>query len=168
MDQTNQNIADDEGNNEDERKLSPINTHPSANRNPKKRKVNVENAMEVETSHTDGSDSFVYLVIDGRMSQPIEVKVVTGDNLNKIKDRLKIQTRPYFDSIPTFEIELFESDEHKKPLKSVVTWNSKVEWGTQTQPLIVKVNPSMVTVAPVNTGNSVAIFGKCLFCCVFE
>ena len=117
--------------------------------------------MEVETSHTDGKETCVYLVIDGRMSQPIEVKVAKGDSLNKIKERMKIQSRPYFDSIPTFEIELFESKKHKKPLNAFVTWNSDVKWGTQTQPLIVKINPSMVKVAPVNTGSSTAAVGKC-------
>ena len=59
----NRKIAAGEDNNEDEKKSSAINTHPSANRNPKKRKVEVENAMEVETSHTDGKDPFVYFSI---------------------------------------------------------------------------------------------------------
>ena len=163
MDQTNQNIADDEGNNEDERKLSPINTHPSANRNPKKRKVNVENAMEVETSHTDGKDPFVYYRIfhNEQMSRITRINVKDNDCIDYIIDEIKKKERPYFDGVPAIGIELFESNEHTELLNTFVTWNSNVEWGTQTQPLIVKVNPSMVTVAPVNTGSSTAAVGKC-------
>ena len=74
---------------------------------------------------------------------------------------MKIQSRPDFDTIASYRIELFESNEHTEPLNAVVTWNSNVKWGTQTHPLIVKVNPSMLTDAPVNTGNSVAAVGKC-------
>ena len=52
-------IAAGEDNNEDEKKSSAINTHPSANRNPQKRKLEVENAMQVETPNTDGKVPFV-------------------------------------------------------------------------------------------------------------
>jgi hypothetical protein len=161
----NRKIAASEDNDEDEKKSSAINTHPSANRNPKKRKVEVENAMEVETSHTDGKDPFVYfsLLLD-KEKQRWEIskaKVKPGDEIDDIRKKIKRETSPYFDGVPAIGIELFESDEHTEPLKSVVKWHSEVEWGTQTHPLIVKVNPSMVTVAPVNTGNSVAAVGKC-------
>ena len=126
--------------------------------------------MEVETSHTDSKEPFVYYRIfhNEQMSRITRIKVKDKDYIDSIIDEIKIKERPDFDSIASHRIELFKSNEHTEPLNAFVTWNSNVEWGTQTQPLIVKVKSSMVTVAPVNTGNSVATFGKCLFCCVFE
>ena len=161
----NRKIAAGEDNNEDEKKSSAINTHPSANRNPKKRKVEVENAMEVETSHTDSKEPFVYfsLLLDKQQQSWImsKVKVKPGDDIDDIREKIKKKERPDFDTIASYRIELFESKKHKKPLNAFVKWHSEVEWGTQTQPLIVKVKSPMVTVAPVNTGNSAAAVGKC-------
>ena len=119
--------------------------------------------MEVETSHTDSKDPFVYYGIfhNEQMSRITRIKVKDKDYIDSIIDEIKIKERPYFDGVPAVGIELFESNEHTEPLNAVVTWNSNVKWGTQTQPLIVKVKSSMVTVAPVNTGNSVAAVGKC-------
>ena len=161
----NRKIAAGEDNNEDERKSSAINTHPSANRNPKKRKVEVENAMEVETSHTDGKDPFVYfsLLLDKQQQSCImsKVKVKPGDEIDDIRKKIKRENSNALALVDATQLELFESKKHKKPLNAFLTWNSNVKWGTQTQPLIVKVNPSMVTVAPVNTGSSAAAVGKC-------
>ena len=84
----NRKIAAGEDNNEDERKSSAINTHPSANRNPKKRKVEVENAMEVETSHTDSKEPFVYYRIfhNEQMSRITRIKVKDKDYIDSIID----------------------------------------------------------------------------------
>ena len=94
----NRKIAAGEDNNEDERKSSAINTHPSANRNPKKRKVEVENAMEVETSHTDSKEPFVYfsLLLDKQQQSWImsKVKVKPGDEIDDIRKKIKRENSP--------------------------------------------------------------------------
>ena len=165
MDQTNRNITANDDNDEDDREPSAINTHPSANRNPQKRKLEVENAMQVETPNTDGKVPFVYfsLLLDKQQQSWVmsKVKVKPGDDIDDIREKIKKKYSNALALVDAGLLELFESDVHTEPLNAFVKWHSEVEWGTQTQPLIVKVKSPMVTVAPVNTGSSAAAVGKC-------
>ena len=119
-----------------------------------------------ESSSSNGDETydnlqqevFVYYTvsIDGRQSRITKINVSKGDDIDSIIDEIKTKGRPDFDDVPGYRIELFESVKHKEPLHALETWNPSVTWGTKQHPLIVKVNPSMVTV-----NNSFAAVGKC-------
>ena len=123
----------------------------------------------LESYNDQKPDFFVYftLSIDGRKSMILtKINVKPGDEIDDIRKEIKKETSPYFDDVPTFGIELFESNNKEEPLNALETWNHNVTWGTKQSPLIVKVNPSMVAVK-----NSMATVGKCgmiLYCILFE
>ena len=120
--------------------------------------------LEDEAPSTDNRDFFVHLAIESRMSQPLEIKVSEGDNLNKIKERMKIHASPDFDDVPAYRIELFESVERTEPLNALEMWKPNVSWGTKQQPLMVKVNPLITRVAAVSPWeNSASKYVFCLY-----
>ena len=135
---------------------------------------NHDNNEEIETENemskhlendTTGSKHLYYTVFrDGRQSQIAKTKVNKGDDIITIKEMIKIQCSPDFDSIPSYRIELFESllFEREEPLNALEKWNTKVTWGTEKQPLIVKVNHltarSVAAVSPWENSH-----GECAF-----
>ena len=95
------------------------------------------------TNSTAGErDGIVYVVVDGLMSQILEIKVKQGDSIPTIQEKIKSKGSPAFDSVPVFSIHLFlfkkqMVTEFTKPLDATMKWNSEVTWGTVEQPLLV-------------------------------
>ena len=123
----------------------------------------------LESYNDQKPDLFVYftLSIDGRKSMILtKINVKPGDEIDDIRKEIKKENSNVLASVDAGQIELFESNNKEEPLNALETWNHNVTWGTKQSPLIVKVNPSMVTV-----NNSVATVGKCgmiLYCILFE
>ena len=89
--------------------------------------------------------------IDGQTSRVMTIKVKNEDYIDSIIDEIKTKNGVLLSSVDPAQIELFESIEEGEPLNALKTWNPSVSWGTKLQPLMVKVNTSMVAV------------GKCIF-----
>ena len=126
---------------------------------------NEETETENEMSKNFENEHVYYTVFrDGRQSQIAKIKVNKGDDIIAIKEKIKVQCSPDFDSIPAYRIELFESSlfGQQEPLNALEKWNMKVTWGTEKQPMIVKVNPltarSVVAVSPWENSH-----GECVF-----
>jgi hypothetical protein len=144
-------------------------------------------AMDVEvtqTTTTTGStgqseenEGIVYVVVDGYMSQAMKIKVLSGYHIVDIKEAIKSEGSPAFDSIAAFDIELYQSEQHeesldergeeirlkavKTPMDARTIWNSKATWGTIKQPLIVRKPP------PIQTGKCILISIRFECCCAF-
>jgi hypothetical protein len=142
--------------------LSSTNTNDGSNKSGGDDKEVTE--TEGETNDNRMPYFFLYytIPIDGRQSRIMKIKISEGDDINSIIDEIKKKGSPDFDSIPTYRIELYESFEQEEPLNSLEEWYPNVTWGTQQQPLIVKSNPLIASVATTSPWKR--SFGKCNFC----
>ena len=117
--------------------------------------------MDVEvtqTAATTGSTAgkskgILYVAVDGKMSQLLEIRVKKGDSIPTIRKTIKSEGSPAFDSVPVSDIELFQSKEATilslssavnnileaadTPLDATDEWSPEVSWGTKKHPLIV-------------------------------
>ena len=88
-------------------------------------------------------DFFMYnatLIDDGQQSQLSKFKVNEGEYIGSIKKGIKEKGGPKFYSVPPRKIELFTSTQQEAQLNALDKWNPSVTWGTEVQPLIVKLN----------------------------
>lgn len=126
------------------------------------RRKNTKPRVVVDTNALNAvrGTAFVYVAVDGLNSQLLEIEVKEGDDVLSIKDKIKENARPAFDSVAIFDMELFESERNDvttesdiesvldaleiplkplgKALSALDKWNSNVTWGTVRQPLIVE------------------------------
>jgi hypothetical protein len=142
--------------------LSSTNTNDGSNKS---------GGDDSEVTETEGETNdnrmpyfFLYYTIsmDGRQSRIMKIKISEGDDIDSIIDEIKKKGSPDFDSIPAYRIELYESFEQDEPLNSLEEWYPNVTWGTKQQPLIVKANPLIASVATTSPWKR--SFGKCVFC----
>ena len=105
---------------------------------------------------SDNDEGIVYVAVDGYMSQAMEIKVCSGNDIDDIKEEIKRKGSPVFDSIAAFEMKVYQSiqqttkqksnDEDTEqpltpalnPMDATTQWDSEVTWGTKKQPLIVR------------------------------
>jgi hypothetical protein len=118
---------------------------------------------EGETNDNRMPYFFLYytIPIDGRQSRIMKNKISEGDDIDSIIDEIKKKNSILLASIPAYRIELYESFEQEEPLNLLEEWYPNATWGTQQQPLIVKSNPliaSLATTSPWKRN-----FGKCVF-----
>jgi hypothetical protein len=120
--------------------------------------------VEDETNIIEAKQElYVYytIPIDGRQSRIMKAKVHKGDDIDSIIDEIKKKGSPDFDSIPAYRIEVYKSFKQEEPLNSLEEWYPNATWGTKQQPLIVKANPFIASVATTSPWKR--SFGKCVF-----
>ena len=129
----------------------------------------------------DRKTGTVYVVLDGYYSKGMQIEVVEGDNIISIKDKIKKEASPVFDSVPMLGVVLFKSegttvmeaestsDTVEIPLNPVgqalnvfEEWNLGVTWGTKNKPLIVVYSPPAITMTNHNGECSVFVC-ECAF-----
>ena len=109
--------------------------------------------VEQEPTHssTDSiNKGFVYVAVDGDMSQITKIQVSHGEDIDDIKVAIKKSAPITFASCDAFQLKLIRFKELSEasndgnlleaagePLNSLEKWNSGVTWGTVKQPLIV-------------------------------
>jgi hypothetical protein len=123
-----------------------------------------------EKADSDGGEAyqinetnFVYIEIpiNDRKRGMTTVSVEPGNNIDNIRKLIKKENRNIFASIDAIQIELYESLEQEEPLNALEKWSPNATWGTQQQPLIVKVNPLIASLATTSPWKR--SFGKCNF-----
>jgi hypothetical protein len=144
-------------------------------------------SMDVEVTHTttttgstgqsEENEGIVYVVVDGYMSQLLEINVKNGDRITAIQKKMKESASITFASCDAVQLKLYQSEQHeesldergeemrlkavKTPMSGFTTWNSKVTWGTKEQPLIVRRPPH------IQTGKCILISIRFECCCAF-
>ena len=109
--------------------------------------------VEQEPTHssTDSiNKGFVYVAVDGDMSQITKIQVSHGEDIDDIKVAIKKSAPITFASCDAFQLKLIRFKELSEasndgnlleaagePLNSLEKWNPGVTWGTVKQPLIV-------------------------------
>jgi hypothetical protein len=71
--------------------------------------------------------------------QPTKVEVDVNEDIDSIKEKIKLKLSPHFNVFAAVEIELHETSDSDEPLDSTATWSPDVTWGTKAVPLIIKV-----------------------------
>ena len=116
--------------------------------------------VEQEPTHssTDSiNKGFIYVALDGNMSQITKIQVSHGEDIDDIKAAIKEKGKPAFDTIAVFAMQLFTYKKRSEasndgnlleaagePLNSLEKWNPGVTWGTKKQPLIVYTPKNLV------------------------
>jgi hypothetical protein len=121
----------------------------------------IDAAMEVEPRVKRKEPTFVYVAIDGMLSQITKIEVIEGNDIDDIKEKIKEKAKNTFASCDAYQIKLFASEDDEEPLPPTKKWNPNVTWGTETQPLIVHAPKTNTT-----TGSSINS-GKCNFFVAF-
>ena len=96
----------------------------------------------------------VYVVLDGYFSKGIKIQVKEGDDVSSIKNKIKKEASPIFDSVSMVGVELFKSEgtinsieaplnKEGGALNTFMEWNSEVTWGKKEKPLIVDSPPAI-------------------------
>ena len=116
--------------------------------------------VEREPTHssTDSiNKGFVYVALDGNMSQITKIQVSHGEDIDDIKVAIKKSAPITFASCDAFQLKLIRFKELSEasndgnlleaagePLNSLEKWNPGVTWGTKKQPLIVYTPKNLV------------------------
>ena len=119
------------------------------------------NIMETDAVQTTFR---VYVVVDGKCSNVLEINVMEGDSIFSMKEKIKEKATgsPDFDFVPAYMLQLFKSKEYLidsatfakgEAVAYPMEWIRSVDWGTKQQPLIVETPPT--------TSRS----GECCFAC---
>ena len=99
------------------------------------------------------------------VGQPSKIEVEVGDDIDTIKQRLKIENHNTFGSFDRLEMFLYEferlddsNDEALHPFD--IKWSDQVSWGTKENPLIVKVRRFTTPQQPLQ--NKIGKYGTCM------
>jgi hypothetical protein len=98
------------------------------------------------SSPSDDTDFFVHytMSLDDQRQEVSSVKVDSDDDVDDIKEKIKVQERKILHDFSVTQMILYETPQHKKPLSSIVKWNQTVEWGTANSPVTVKLPLALV------------------------
>jgi hypothetical protein len=141
--------------------LSSTNTNDGSNKS---------GGDDIEVTETEGETNdnrmpyfFLYYTIsmDGRQSRIMKAKVHKGDDIDSIIDEIKMKNSILLASVDPTQLEIFASFEQEEPLNVLEEWYPNATWGTKQQPLIVKANPLIASVATTSPWKR--SFGKCDF-----
>ena len=116
--------------------------------------------VEQESAHSSTNKTkkgFVYVAVDGDMSQITKIQVSHGEDIDDIKVAIKKSAPITFASCDAFQLKLIRFKELSEasndgnlleaagePLNSLEKWNPGVTWGTKKQPLIVYTPKNLV------------------------
>ena len=114
--------------------------------------------VDTNAPNTVRSTGFVYVAVDGLLSQILEIEVTEGDSVASIKRKVKEEKKNDYALYDYDKLILFRSnvttaldaestlDDVEMPLNplgkallATQKWNPTVTWGSEDQPLIVKV-----------------------------
>jgi hypothetical protein len=69
-----------------------------------------------------------------------DVSVQAGESISSIKRKIKVEGGEWFQNVATPMINLYESINSTEKLDARTKWNSNVKWGTEEEPLVVKLS----------------------------
>ena len=98
---------------------------------------------EKESSGNEKQSFYVYyrVSVDDKLSQRAKIRVNIGDDVDDMKNLIKMENSNTFASIDAIQIKIScKISECKRTLKSFLKWDPNVAWGTITTPLIVKLS----------------------------
>ena len=179
--------SDIDGSYIDERKLAGRKTPPQQRTtaddetNPTAEENGFDRNVDAAVLTADRKTGTVYVVLDDSFTRGIKIEVTEGDDVISLKNKIKKEASPIFDSVPMVGVVLFKSegttvmeaestsDTVEIPLNPVgqalnvfEEWNLGVTWGTKNKPLIVVYSPPAITMTNHNGECSVFVC-ECAF-----
>jgi hypothetical protein len=143
-----------------------------------------ESMMVNETANNTQNIPTIWVALDGNRNYLTKIKVVEGNDIDDIQEKLKAKAPNTFAKVDAVEIQLYQSmplteaeiennktllEKEGNALRSTEQWFSNVSWGTKEQPLIVY-TPKPDTTGTTTTSTTTGSInnGKCngLFACL--